>query len=62
MSTQRTYTTDELAEVAAGLRRLLDAIAAGELTAGSGAGARIEGAVAALEALATGHQWDPLVP
>lgn len=42
---------NDLAEVAAGLRRLLDLIAGGDLTADSGTVARIEGAAAAIEAL-----------
>lgn len=41
-----------LAEVAAGLRRLLDLIRAGELSASSGEVARLEGAADAIEALA----------
>jgi hypothetical protein len=49
------YTADELAEVADGLRRMLQAIAAGELTADSGTVARLEGAAVAIEALAAGR-------
>ena len=41
-----TYSSAELAEVAAGLRRLLDAIVRGEVTADSGTIARLEGAAA----------------
>ena len=44
-------TTAELAEVAAGLRRLLDAIRSGELSAGSGEVTRLEGRLAAVDAL-----------
>ena len=41
----------DIEATATGLRRLLAAIAANELTAGSGEIARLEGALAALEAL-----------
>lgn len=51
----RSYTTNELVEVAAGLRRLLDAIARGDLTAEPGEINRLEGAAAALEALGEGR-------
>jgi len=51
---ERRFSPAELAEVAAGLRRLLGAVAAGELTADSGMVARLEGAAVALEALAEG--------
>jgi hypothetical protein len=51
----RTYNATELAVVAAGMRRLLDAIAAGDLSADSGTVARLEGAAAALDALARGN-------
>lgn len=44
--------TGTLAEVAAGLRRLLAAIEAGELSASAGEVARLEGAADAIEALA----------
>jgi hypothetical protein len=49
---RRTYSRDELAEVAAGLRRILDAIARDELSAEPGEINRLEGAAAALDALA----------
>lgn len=49
---RRTYSRDKLSEVAAGLRRILDAIARGELSAKPGEINRLEGAVAGLEALA----------
>jgi hypothetical protein len=52
---RRSYSTDELAEVAGGLRRILDTIARGELIADPGQVNRLEGAVAALEALAEGR-------
>ncbi|MGI8750963.1 MAG: hypothetical protein ACR2MN_01345 [Acidimicrobiales bacterium] len=52
---KQSYTTGELAELAAGMRRLLDAIEAGDMTADSGTIARLEGAVAALDALAAGR-------
>lgn len=48
----RTRTTNaDMAEVAAGLRRLLDAIRDGTLTASSGEVARLEGALAAVKTL-----------
>jgi hypothetical protein len=43
----------DIAELAAGLRRLLDSIQAGQITADSGVIARLEGAALALEALAS---------
>jgi hypothetical protein len=52
---RRSFTTEELAEVAAGLRQLLDVIARGELVAEPGEINRLEGAVAALEALSRGE-------
>ncbi|HEX6393119.1 MAG TPA: hypothetical protein VFZ97_06730 [Acidimicrobiales bacterium] len=52
MARRRTYSAVELAEVAAGLKMLLAEVEAGRLTADSGVIARLEGAVAALEALA----------
>jgi hypothetical protein len=45
------YPVADLTEVAAGLRRLLAAIASGELTADAGTVAGLEGAATALEAL-----------
>lgn len=48
---RRSYSTVEIAEVAAGLQRILDAIARGELSAEPGEINRLEGAIAALEAL-----------
>jgi len=53
--TERTYTTEELAELAAGMRRMLDAIAAGALSADAGTICRLEGAAVAIEALAEGR-------
>jgi hypothetical protein len=47
------------AEVAAGLRRLLDAITAGELAAPAGTVNRLEGAWLAVGALAAGRTLDP---
>jgi len=44
----------QLAEVAAGLRQVLDLVAAGSVTAGSGLVARLEGAQSALEAVGNG--------
>jgi hypothetical protein len=57
----RRYSATELAETAAGLQRLLDAIAHGEVTADSGTVSRLEGAIAALEALSGGHGQEGLV-
>lgn len=51
----RSYTATELSEIAAGLRRLLESISEGEVSADSGTVNRLEGAVAALEALANGQ-------
>jgi len=45
----------EMAEAATTLRRLLGAVEAGELTAPAGLTYRLQGAVIALEALATGR-------
>lgn len=50
--TERRYSSDDLTEVAAGLRRILEVIAAGGLSADSGTVAGLEGAAAALDALA----------
>jgi|GEM_PF-5786142 hypothetical protein len=58
----RTYSGADLQEMAEGLRRLLASIEAGEVTANSGTVARLEGAIAALEALATGGDLKGLVP
>jgi hypothetical protein len=58
----RTYSQSDLHEMAAGLRRLLASIEADEVTANSGTVARLEGAVAALEALASGGDFEGLVP
>lgn len=44
----------DITELAAGLRRLLDAIRAGEMSADAGTVARLEGAALACEALAAG--------
>ena len=59
---ERSYSQLELAEMADGLRRLLDAIEGGKVTAPGGTVARLEGAVAALEALAKGDTPEGLVP
>lgn len=53
-----TFTSAELAEVAAGLRRLLGAVEAGDLSADAGTVTRLEGAAAAVEALAAGKRSD----
>ncbi|MGA3220724.1 MAG: hypothetical protein ABSE77_16880 [Acidimicrobiales bacterium] len=55
MTDRKAITRAELAGVAAGLRRLLDAIAAGDLSAPAGTVNRLEGAWLALEALAAGR-------
>jgi hypothetical protein len=55
---RKAITRSELATVAAGLRRLLDAIAAGKLSAPAGTVNRLEGAWLALEALAAGRTLD----
>jgi hypothetical protein len=62
MARGRSYSTAELAEIAVGLRRLLTTIEAGEVSAPPGTVNRIEGAVAALEALAEGRTWQPIIP
>jgi hypothetical protein len=49
---------DDLTELAKGLRRILDAIARGELRASSGATNRLEGAWLAAETLAKGQILD----
>ncbi len=51
MTKRTSYTVAELAEVAAGIRRLLGAVEAGDLTADAGTVARLEGAAAVLDAL-----------
>ena len=58
---KRTYSISELAEIADGLRRLLDAIAAGSMVTDAATTRRIEGAIAALDSLASGRPVD-LVP
>ena len=59
MTERKAITRAELTEVAAGLRRLLDAVAAGELAAPAGTVNRLEGAWLAVEALAAGRTLDP---
>ena len=54
----KSFNRAELVELADGLRRLLDAIAAGELTASSGTASRLEGAWLAVETLAKGRILD----
>ncbi len=54
MAKPHAFATAELADVAAGLRRILAAIETGDLTADSGTVARLEGALAAIEALLVG--------
>jgi hypothetical protein len=49
------YTVAELEELAAGLQRLLDAVENGALAADAGTIARLEGAAAAIQALADGQ-------
>jgi hypothetical protein len=48
----------ELLELAAGLRRMLDAIARGEVSASSGTASRLEGAWLAIETIANGRVLD----
>jgi hypothetical protein len=48
----------QLAELAAGLRRMLDSIATGKLTASSGTVSRLEGAWLAVETLSKGRIID----
>jgi hypothetical protein len=55
---KRTYSGSELSEIAAGLRRLLDLIATGSLVADTATIRRLEGACAALDALAAGRPVD----
>jgi hypothetical protein len=55
---KRTYSAAELAELAEGLRRLLEAIAEGDLATNAATIRRLEGACAALEALAIGEPMD----
>jgi len=55
MGRRRTYTLGELAEVAAGIRRILVSIESGDLVADTRTVTRLEGAAAALEALAEGQ-------
>jgi hypothetical protein len=55
-----TYSGVELAEVADGLRRVLDAIAEGSMVADTSTIRRLEGACAALDALAAGRPVDLL--
>ena len=45
----------QLAELATGLRKLLDSITAGELTASSGTVSRLEGAWLAVETISRGQ-------
>jgi hypothetical protein len=54
----RSFSRAELVELADGLRRLLDAIAAGELTAPSGTVSRLEGAWLAVQTLSKGRIID----
>jgi hypothetical protein len=55
----RSYNTEELGDLAAGLRRILSAIEDGTLAADAGATSRLEGAAAAIESLAQGHNLTP---
>ncbi len=48
--------TADIQHAAGTLRRVLERIASGELTAPAGLAARLEGATAALEALTTRHR------
>ena len=58
----RSYSQAEFREMAAGLNRLLEAIRVDEVTANAGTVARLEGAIAALEALAAGEDLSGFVP
>lgn len=49
------YTVEELADLASGIRRLLIVIREGDMKADSGTIARLEGAEAAIRALAEGR-------
>ena len=51
----KAYSGQELSELAAGLRRVLGAIEGGSLAADAGTIARLEGAAAAISALAEGR-------
>jgi hypothetical protein len=53
------YSTEELGELAAGLRRLLGAIERRELTADASTISRLEGAATAIQALADGRDPGP---
>ena len=52
---RQSYTVDELRDLASDLRRLLGAIEDGSLTADAGTISRLEGAAAAIQALAEGR-------
>jgi hypothetical protein len=52
---KRSYTVDELGKLADGLRGLLGAIEDGSLAATAGTISRLEGAAAAIQALADGQ-------
>jgi hypothetical protein len=53
---RRSYSAEELDEVAQGLRRLLDAIGRGDVIAEPGEINRLEGAVAVLRTLGAGEE------
>lgn len=53
---RRLYTVEDLAELAKGLRRLLAAIEDGSMKADAGTISRLEGATAAIQALADGQK------
>jgi hypothetical protein len=52
---RRSYSVEELGELAEGLRRLLAAIEGGSMKADAGTISRLEGATAAIQALAEGQ-------
>jgi hypothetical protein len=54
-SGKQSYTVEELADLASGLRRLLDAIKDGDMKADTGTIARLEGAESAIRALTGGR-------
>jgi hypothetical protein len=54
-SRKQAYTVEELADLASGLRRLLNSIKDGDLKADTGTITRLEGAESAIRALAEGR-------
>jgi hypothetical protein len=56
------FNRSDIAEVSAGVKRLLAVIQSGEVSADAGRIARLEGAIAALEALGSDPDREGLVP